>query len=104
MTLNELQGRVDSWILSHGGYWDEFGILARMTEELGEVAGALQRSKGLRPIKQEVDIAGELADLLFTLMAFANLLKIDLTQEMERVFKKYDDRDGIAWESVAKLK
>ena len=47
MTLTETQERVDQWIRAHGGYWDRFQVLARLTEELGEVASALQREEGL---------------------------------------------------------
>jgi hypothetical protein len=43
MTLAELQTAVDTWIREHGGYWGKFEILARLTEELGEVASSLQR-------------------------------------------------------------
>ncbi len=48
MELAEVQARVDDWIRRHGGYWDKFQILSRLTEELGEVSAALQRSSGLR--------------------------------------------------------
>ena len=64
MTLRELQEKTDAWIKENGGYWSEFEILARMTEELGEIASDLQREKGLRPRKQETDVAGEVGDVL----------------------------------------
>ena len=95
--MRNYQAIVDSWINTHGGYWSEFEILSRLTEELGEVASALQREKGLRPRKTETDLPGEVGDLLFTLIAFANRMNIDLDQEMERVLAKYDIRDGNAW-------
>ncbi len=89
ITVHDLQTRVDTWIRTHDDYWTEFQILARLTEELGEVSGALQRQSGLRPRKVEVDLQGEVGDLLFTLAAFANKLDIDLTQSIEQVFAKY---------------
>ena len=97
MTLDDLQQRVDTWIRTHDDYWTEFQILARMTEELGEVSGALQRQAGLRPRRSEVDLRSEVGDLLFTLAAFANKLDIDLTQSIDQVFAKYDERDAAAW-------
>lgn len=96
--LAKYQTLVDSWINTHGGYWSEFEILSRLTEELGEVASALQRDKGLRPRKTATDLPGEVGDLLFTLIAFANSMGIDLDKEIRRVFEKYDMRDGKAWQ------
>ena len=100
MTLRELQEKTDAWIKENGGYWSEFEILARMTEELGEIASDLQREKGLRPRKQETDVAGEVGDLLFTLAAFANRKDIDLEKVLQKVFTKYQVRDGKDWETV----
>ena len=99
-TLAVSQARVDSWICAHGGYWGKFEILARMTEELGEVASALQRLEGLRPRKSDVDLAGEVGDLLFTLMAFANANGIDLASALEGVMQKYQARDSQAWQET----
>jgi NTP pyrophosphatase (non-canonical NTP hydrolase) len=98
VNLDETQAAVDTWIKTHGGgYWGKFEILARMTEELGEVASALQRSEGLRPRKTEVDLPDEVGDLLFTLAAFANVNGIRLDQAMESTMLKYTRRDAQAW-------
>ncbi len=102
MTLDELQTVVDSWITEHGGYWDKFQILARLTEELGEMASALQRTEGLRPRKTEVDLGSEVGDLLFTLAAFANVNGIQLTQCLDQVMEKYQIRDSRAWKEQKK--
>jgi len=100
MTLAELQQNVDTWVNAHGGYWDKFEILARLTEELGEVSAALQRSEGLRPRHHDVDVAGEMGDLLFTLAALANVCDIELDRSFEGVLAKYNDRDSVAWKST----
>jgi NTP pyrophosphatase (non-canonical NTP hydrolase) len=98
MTLNELQAAVDLWIREDaGGYWDKFQILARLTEELGEVASALQRQEGLRPREVEVDIADEIGDVLFTVAAFANANGVDLQKSFDTVMNKYNKRDVSAW-------
>ncbi|MFB3852584.1 MAG: MazG nucleotide pyrophosphohydrolase domain-containing protein [Vicinamibacterales bacterium] len=100
MTLDELQTTVDEWIRrTGGGYWGKFEILARLTEELGEVAAALQRSEGFRPRKVDVDLPGELGDLLFTLAAFANVTNTRLDDAVAKTMRKYDDRDGDAWQA-----
>jgi NTP pyrophosphatase (non-canonical NTP hydrolase) len=97
MTLDELQATVDGWISEHGGYWDKFQIMARLTEELGEMASALQRTEGLRPRKTEVDLEGEIGDLLFTLAAFANVNNLSLSASIDKVMDKYQVRDSQAW-------
>jgi NTP pyrophosphatase (non-canonical NTP hydrolase) len=102
LNLSELQETVDGWIRhSAGGYRDKFQILARLTEELGEVASALQRQEGLRPRKVEADLAGEVGDLLFTLAAFANVTGIDLEESIGKVIDKYDARDARDWQQRA---
>ncbi len=58
MTLDDLQKSVDGWIQEHGGYWEKFQIMARLTEETGGIASALQRQEGLRPRKESVDLGG----------------------------------------------
>jgi len=97
LNLTQLQEYVDSWIKEHGGYWDKYQILARLTEELGETASALQRVDGLRPTRQEVDLESEIGDLLFTLAAFANANSIELQSAFEGVMKKYTLRDSKEW-------
>ena len=34
----QLQQSIDQWIADNGGYWDEMSLLARLTEEVGELA------------------------------------------------------------------
>ena len=102
MNLDDVQTEVDVWIREHGGYWDKFQILARLTEELGETASALQRVEGLRPRKADVDLGGEVGDLLFTLAAFANVNDLKLLECLETVMEKYQVRDSQAWKDKNK--
>ncbi|MBI3893101.1 MAG: nucleotide pyrophosphohydrolase, partial [Candidatus Wallbacteria bacterium] len=95
----EMQRKVDEAVTSFGGYWGPFEMLARMTEELGEIASDLQRNHGLRPRKTHTDIEEEVGDLLFTLAAFANIHKLDLSRAFERVVEKYAERDLRAWKA-----
>ena len=99
--LDQFQDDVDQFIRgTAGGYWNRFQILARLTEELGEVASALQRVEGLRPHKQEVDLGAEVGDVLFTLAAFANASGIRLSDVALQVMLKYEVRDGPAWRAA----
>lgn len=97
MELHACQKAVDHWIMEHGGYWDEFVTLARMSEELGEVSAALQRLRGYRPRKVEVDLEGEVGDLLFILASFANQQGISLTDAFDKTMTKITRRDSQAW-------
>lgn len=98
LNLDEVQRQVDEWVVgTAGGYWDRFQILARLTEEVGEVAAALQRLEGLRPATAEVDLGAEIGDVLFTLAAFANVHDVSLADEFARVLSKYEARDATAW-------
>lgn len=100
-TLPELQKSIDHWICGNaGGYWTEFQILARLMEELGELSSDLQRESGLRPRKADTDLEGEVGDLLFTLIAFANKMDIDLESALQKVLKKYDIRDVSDWKDA----
>ncbi len=95
-----LQSLIDTWIRANGGYWTPFQILARLTEELGEVAAALQRQERLRPRKVEVDLEAEVGDLLFTLIAFANVNGIDLERAIAKTIEKYNIRDSQDWQQT----
>lgn len=97
MDLQTCQQDVDRWITAHGGYWDEFVTLARMSEELGEVAAALQRLRGYRPRKVEVDLGAEVGDLLFILASFANQQGLSLSACFEQTMAKITARDSQAW-------
>jgi NTP pyrophosphatase (non-canonical NTP hydrolase) len=97
--LTEVQRKVDDAIRSFGGYWGEFELLARLTEELGEVARDLQRQRGMRPRPQPSNLEDEVGDLLFTVAAFANVQKIDLERAFRNVLAKYESRDLKDWEA-----
>jgi len=99
--LAEMQARVDQWIRDHGGYWDEWANLARLTEETGEVAAAFQRLRGWRPRPAEADLAGELGDVLWVLLVIANQQGISLAEAFESTLAKVTGRDGEAWRQWA---
>ena len=99
--LAELQALVDQWIREHGGYWDEWANLARLFEEAGEVSAAFQRLRGWRPRPAEVDLAGELGDVLWVLMVIANQQGVSLAAAFESTLAKVTARDGEAWRQWA---
>ena len=101
MELKEAQERVDDWIgRFEEGYWPPLVNLARLTEEVGELARLLNHRFGpktKKPDEAEQDLGEELADVLFVLLVIANQQEIDLGASLERVFEKYRARDSERW-------
>ena len=104
MDLREAQRRVDAWISQfEEGYWPPLSNLARLTEEVGELAREMNHRFGHKPKKAdepEQDLALELADILFVLLVIANEQKIDLDDALERVLEKYRVRDSDRWTRI----
>ncbi|MHA2283264.1 MAG: nucleotide pyrophosphohydrolase [Promethearchaeota archaeon] len=93
----EIQEMVDKWIHEHGGYWPSLSMICAVMEELGEVAREINSLEGYKPKKSGIKhskLGEELADLLFSIICIANNYKIDLGEEINRVFDKYSRRDS----------
>lgn len=101
MELNEAQRLVDDWISQfQEGYWPPLVNLARLAEEVGELARELNHRYGAKrkkPGEPEQDLALELGDILFVLLALANEQKIDLDTALVRTLEKYRSRDSDRW-------
>ena len=101
MGLAGAQKAVDDWISQFDeGYWPPLANLARLVEEVGELARELNHRHGSKPKKEdelETDLALEIADVLFVLVALANEQGIDLEDAFARVLTKYTTRDAERW-------
>jgi NTP pyrophosphatase (non-canonical NTP hydrolase) len=101
ITLREAQDRVDAWISRfEEGYWPPLANLARLTEEVGELARLVNHRFGPKTKKAEEDdqeLALELADILFVLLVMANQQGLDLGEALERTLEKYRSRDAGRW-------
>jgi NTP pyrophosphatase (non-canonical NTP hydrolase) len=94
-----LQRRVQAWCDAEWGgeYWPPLGNLARLIEEVGEVARVINDRYGYKPKKAdepEQELALELGDVLFTLVALANATGVDLDAGFDAVLEKYRERDA----------
>jgi NTP pyrophosphatase (non-canonical NTP hydrolase) len=102
--LRAAQAQVDAWISRfEEGYWPPLSNLARLTEEVGELAREMNHRFGhkkKRADEREQDLAIELADVLFVLLVIANEQKIDLEDALARVLEKYRARDSERWAPV----
>ncbi len=103
-TVKQLQQDVDTYISQFKeGYFSPLAMLARMTEELGELARELNHHYGEKPKKEtEKDkaIEEELGDMLFVLICLANSLNIDLEEAHELVMNKFNTRDKDRWTKI----
>lgn len=97
MTLFSYQKRVDDWVKQYKiGYFKPLEILARLAEEVGELARELNHhfgSKKKKSTEKKNEIGDEMADIIFTLVCLANSLNIDLDKSFERMMKKLNTRD-----------
>jgi NTP pyrophosphatase (non-canonical NTP hydrolase) len=96
--LEELQQIVAGWAERHwnGEYWPPHANLARLTEEVGEIARAVNQRYGPKRVKQDetaAELGGELADALFALLCLANSTGVDLNAAFDATLKKYATRD-----------
>jgi len=103
-TLSDIQKEVDQYISQFKeGYFSPLALLARLTEELGELAREVNHYYGEKPKKsteKEKTVEEELGDLLFVVICFANSLKIDLTEAHDLVMKKFSTRDKDRWTRI----
>jgi NTP pyrophosphatase (non-canonical NTP hydrolase) len=91
MSLTEAQRRVDDWVSQfEEGYFHPLTNLARLTEEVGELAREVNHRFGQKTKKvgeAEGDLAMEMADILFVLICMANREKIDLQDAFDRMIE-----------------
>lgn len=108
MTIEEAQKIVDNWIKTTGvRYFNELTNTAILMEEVGEVARIMSRKFGEQSFKksdEEVNLADEMADVLFVLICLANQTGIDLTEALSKNLAKKTLRDADRHKNNEKLK
>jgi NTP pyrophosphatase (non-canonical NTP hydrolase) len=101
MSLTEAQRRVDEWIAQfEEGYFDPLTNMARLSEEVGELAREVNHRFGKKTKKQgepDGDLAMEIADILFVVICMANREGIDLEAAFDRMMVKVESRDAERW-------
>ena len=108
MEIREAQHLVDKWINTTGiRYFNELTNTAILMEEVGEVARIMARQYGEQSFKKsdtEVNLADEMADVLFVLICLANQTGVDLTSALEKNMDKKSIRDADRHRNNEKLK
>jgi len=101
MSLTEAQRRVDAWISQfEEGYFHPLTNLARLTEEVGELAREVNHRFGQKTKKKDEpdgDLGMEMADILFVIICLANREGIDLQEAFDRMMAKVERRDEQRW-------
>jgi len=98
MSIKDYQKEVDEWVKQfETPYWKPHEILARLTEEIGELAREINHLYGPKKKKnseEKKELADEIGDVMFTLICLANSEGINLDEAMKRVIEKSRVRDG----------
>src|SRR5579859_1602815 len=95
LTLRDAQAEVDATIRALGGYWPPLANLARLFEECGELARAVNQTHGPKQVKAgETQAAAreELGDTLYMLLVLANSLELDAEGALAAVLAKVRGR------------
>src|SRR5881396_1827116 len=106
MSFRDAQQAVDRWIGQYKeGYFPPLTILARLTEEVGELAREVNHRFGAKTKKadeREGSLAMELADVLFVVICLANSQGIDLDDAFAEMMRKVTSRDADRWTRKAR--
>jgi NTP pyrophosphatase (non-canonical NTP hydrolase) len=107
MTIEEAQKTIDRWITTTGvRYFSELTNMAILTEEVGELARIMARKYGDQSYKESddsMDMADEMADILWVLMCLANQTGVNLTEAFRKNLSKKDNRDKLRHKNNPKL-
>lgn len=106
-TLKKCQEVVDEWIQTIGiRYFSELTNIAILMEEVGELARIAAREYGDQSYKdsdRSVNLAEEMADVLFVLVCLANQTGVDLEEAFRQSLEKKTKRDKVRHRENTKL-
>lgn len=103
-SLKSMQIEVDEYISQFKtGYFTPLAQMARLTEEMGELAREINHYYGEKKKKADeipASVQEELGDLLIVSIIMANSLDIDLTESFQRNMDKFNKRDKYRFERI----
>jgi NTP pyrophosphatase (non-canonical NTP hydrolase) len=106
MSFREAQHTVDGWVSQfEEGYFPPLANVARLAEEVGELAREVNHQFG--PKRKKADelpgsMAAELGDILFVVICLANAQQIDLDDAFRTTMEKITARDAGRWTRKAR--
>jgi NTP pyrophosphatase (non-canonical NTP hydrolase) len=108
ITIEQAQAQVDGWIKTTGvRYFNELTNLGILMEEVGELSRVMVRTYGEQSSKEsdrKVQLADEMADVLWVLICLANQTGVNLSTALEQNFEKKNARDAERHQNNEKLK
>ena len=108
MHIEEAQIQVDTWIQTYGvKYFEPLTNLGILMEEVGELSRIMVRKYGEQSFKDKetkLNLADEMADVLWVLMCLANQSGVNLTEAFEKNLQKKTERDALRHKENPKLK
>lgn len=100
-TTKEIEEKVDAYISQFKeGYFSPLALMARLTEEAGELAREINHSYGEKPKKTTEEIKSieeEIGDIVFVLACLTNSLDLDLSKAFQTSMDKIETRDKNRW-------
>lgn len=106
-TISQAQEQVDQWIKTIGvKYFSELTNTAILMEEVGELARIMARKYGDQSFKNketDLNLADEMADVLWVLMCLANQTGVDLEKAFQDNLVKKTNRDADRHKNNPKL-
>ena len=101
MSFRDAQQAVDRWVGQfEEGYFPPLANVARLAEEVGELAREVNHHFGpktKKPDEQVGSIPMELADILFVVICLSNSQGIDLDDAFAQMMAKVTSRDAGRW-------
>jgi NTP pyrophosphatase (non-canonical NTP hydrolase) len=95
--MNSEQRAIDEWFKKKNWpYWTPHEILARITEEVGELARLINHQYGPKKRKDteaHQEIEDEIGDILYAVACLANTHDINLDEALQKSLKKVETRD-----------
>jgi NTP pyrophosphatase (non-canonical NTP hydrolase) len=95
--MNNGQKNIDLWFKTNDwSYWSPHENLARLVEEVGELARLINHEHGpkqKKPDEAEQVIEEEIGDILYALACLANTHDINLDEALQKCIVKVETRD-----------
>ncbi|UTR14654.1 nucleotide pyrophosphohydrolase [Salipaludibacillus sp. LMS25] len=103
-SMADMQQEVHAYISQFKeGYFSPLAMMARLTEEMGELAREINHFYGEKPKKQSEEaktMEQEIGDVLFVMICLANSLDINLEESFRLVMTKFQNRDKDRWTKI----
>lgn len=104
MKISDAQHEIHRYISQFKeGYFSPLAMMARLTEEMGELAREINHHYGEKPKKdseEEKTIEQEIGDIFFVLICLANSLNVSLEDALKLVMDKFQTRDKDRWTRI----